>query len=86
MSDHLTNALKQATDLIQVVNKLVPTAENLTNVAIQKATKELKGEDLKAAQKKLMQIKQLTLDAKKGIDIQPQVKELTKEAKEVYKK
>ena len=86
MSKVLTDALKQATELVQVVNKLIPTAENLTNVAIQKATKELKGEELKAAQKKLMQVKQLTIDAKKGMDIAPQVKELTKEVKETYKK
>ena len=86
MSKALTDALKQSTELVQVVNKLIPTAENLTNVAIQKATKELKGEELKAAQKKLMQIKQLTLDAKKGMDIAPQVKELIKEVEEIYKK
>jgi hypothetical protein len=86
MSDNLTDAIVQAQGLIDLVNFMIPKAENLINKGIQTATKELNGQDLKFAQKKQMQIQALVKDAKAGKDISAQVKALSKQVEAKYKK
>jgi hypothetical protein len=86
MSTHLSEAIQQAEVLLRVVNQIIPNAENLVNKGIQTATKELKGDDLKFAQKQLVQIQALTKKAKAGKDITAQVKALTKQVEVKYKK
>jgi hypothetical protein len=86
MSTHLSEAIQQAEVLLRVVNQIIPNAENLVNKGIQTATKELKGDDLKFAQKQLVQIQALTKKAKAGKDITAQVKALTKQVEAKYKK
>jgi hypothetical protein len=86
MSTHLSEAIQQAEVLLRVVNQIIPNAENLVNKGIQTATKELKGEDLKFAQKQLVQIQALTKKAKAGKDITALAEALTKEVEAKYKK
>jgi hypothetical protein len=86
MSGTLEEAILQANALVQQINAIIPNAENLVNKGIQAATKELKGEDLKFAQKQLMQIQALAKKAKAGKDITAQVKALTKQVEVKYKK
>jgi hypothetical protein len=86
MSHTLEEAILQANALVQQINAIIPNAENLVNKGIQTATKELKGDDLKFAQKQLVQIQALTKKAKAGKDITAQVKALTKQVEVKYKK
>ena len=56
MSNALNEALAQAGELLKTVNTMIPQAEKLVNAGISEAAKTLEGNDLKYAQKKLMQI------------------------------
>lgn len=86
MSNALNEALEQAGEALKMVNALLPKAENLVNESLKEATKNLKGSDLKSAQKRLMQIQKLTKDAKQGLNVDSQVKTLVKQVKKEYNK
>jgi hypothetical protein len=86
MSQTLEEAIEQANAVVGQVSKIVNTAENLVIRGFRTATEELKGEDLKFAQKQLMQIQALAKKAKAGKDITALAEALTREVEAKYKK